>query len=106
MTTATPTIPKHVTLAELNAHADAKASATARTRYFVGNAGSTRRGTTGSHGHVVSVMSFELHGEWREMATSVHGGKAVPTDGDTQSVTCSKCLAWLERATANIRGVK
>ena len=101
------TTPKHVTLAELNANASTFDRDGSSIRYVIGKAGSTRRGQTGMFGHIVTVHTFSANGREHAMYTAKCSERAkvgsILTGTDTDSVGCSKCLAWLERATSNLR---
>jgi hypothetical protein len=90
------------TLAQINAATPAENKSV----YGVGKAGSTRRGMTGAHTHVIRSFEYRAFAGPVMMVEAVCAPSAdvgATFDGtDTIAVTCAKCRAWLERVTASI----
>jgi hypothetical protein len=91
-----------VTLAELNGWLKARGSAGS---FATGKAGTTRRGMTGAHVHVIRTMVANGHEFTSAMCAPSAQVGAEFTGVDTDTVSCSKCRAWLTGATKTIRGV-
>lgn len=102
------------TLAELNANPFRRqwGGWTLETRYHVGRSGSTRRGTSGSHLHLV-LAEYVVEKNGPEIAGQTKIGgvhsivgvcngngqrNATAIDNlDTDVITCTKCLARLQK---------
>jgi hypothetical protein len=85
-----------------------------RTRYFIARVGTSHHGQTGKRVHIGAVGELDLPATATGPARTVKDawagcrpGGNVPIrmtecDGDTDLVTCPRCIKWLEAADARV----